>query len=172
MATVIGIGGLGHLAVQILREMTPAKIVAVEKDYRRREFALELGADIALDPRDDAAAQIKAMGSDGSSFVLDLVGVEDTLMLAGAAAARQGKVVCVGAGFGTYPFSMLTFPWECSLQTSYAGEARELEELLQLAATGRVRVHTNHITLDQVPEAYAQLEHGGLELGRTIAVPN
>lgn len=171
VAVVIGIGGLGHLAVQILRAVSPATIVAVEKDEGRRAFALELGADLALDPLDDAAARIKAMGRDGASLVLDLVGAEETLSLAGGAAATQGKVVCVGAGFGTYPFSMLTFPWECVLQTTYAGEAWELEQLLQLAAAGRVRVQASHITLDEAPDAYARIEKGDHGVGRIIAVP-
>ena len=171
VAAIIGIGGLGHMAVQIMRAMSPATIVAIEKDPRRREFALELGADMALDPQDDAAAQIKAMGRDGASLVLDLVGVDATLAMAGEAAAIGGKVVCIGAGFGTYPFNMVKFPWECVLQTSYSGEAWELEQLMQLAATGRIRVHANHISLDDVPSAYARLHEGGLDLGRTIATP-
>lgn len=170
VAVVIGIGGLGHLAVQILRAVSPATIVAVEKNEQRRAFALELGADLALDPLDDAAARIKAMGRDGASLVLDLVGIEETLTLAGSAAATQGKVVCVGAGFGAYSFSMLTFPWECVLQTSYAGEAWELEQLLRLAASGRVRVQANHITLDEAPDAYRRLGTGDHGVGRTIAV--
>ncbi|MDR6989187.1 propanol-preferring alcohol dehydrogenase [Paenarthrobacter nitroguajacolicus] len=171
VAVVIGVGGLGHMAVQLLREMSPAQIVVVEKDPRRRDFALDLGAHIALDPNDDAAAQIKAMGSDGASFVLDLVGNDKTLEMAGASAAVRGKVAVVGAGFGSLNFNMMSFPWECVLQTSYSGEAWELEQLLQLAAMGRIKVWANHITLDEVPAAYEQLGQGGLELGRTIAVP-
>ncbi|MET8978142.1 alcohol dehydrogenase catalytic domain-containing protein [Streptomyces sp. NPDC004539] len=171
VAVVIGVGGLGHVAVQILRAVSTARIVAVEKDERRREFALELGADLAFDPLDDAAARIKAMRRDGASFVIDLVGTDETLSLAGSAAAIQGKVVCMGAGFGSYPFSMTTFPWECVLQSTYAGEAWELERLLHMAAAGRVRIHADHITLDEVPDAYGRLEKGEHGIGRTIAVP-
>lgn len=170
-AVVIGVGGLGHMAVQLLRTMTPAKIVVVEKDAGRRDFALEFGADIALDPTDDAAAQIKAMGRDGASLVLDLVGVEQTLALAGASVGIKGKVVCVGAGFGNFTFNMLTFPWEAVLQTSYAGEAWELEQVLQLAAAGRIKMTTNRIGLDEVPTAYMQLHAGTHEFGRTVAAP-
>ena len=49
VVAVIGIGGLGHMALQILRAMTSATIVAVEKDERKRAFAGELGADVVLD---------------------------------------------------------------------------------------------------------------------------
>ena len=103
VVAVIGIGGLGHMAIQILRAMTSATIVAVEKDERKRAFAGELGADVVLDPDDDAAAQIKAMGLEGASLVLDLVGNDQTLALAAGCAARLGKIVCVGAAHRYLP---------------------------------------------------------------------
>ena len=171
VAVVIGVGGLGHVAVQLLRTLSPATVVAVETNAERRTFALELGADIALDPADDAAEQIKAMGRDGASLVLDLVGADETLTLGVASAATQGKVVCAGAGLGSYPFSLITTPWECVLQTTYSGEAWELEQLLQLAADRRVRVQTRHIPLEEVPDAYDRLDRGEHGTGRLIAVP-
>ncbi len=171
VSVVVGIGGLGHLAVQILRAVSATTIVAVEKDPARREFALELGADLALDPADDAAAQIKAMGRDGASFVLDLVGASETLALGAAASADRGRVVCVGAALGSFSFSLISQPWECVFQTSYSGEASELEQLVALAATGRVTVTSNRITLDDVPAAYEQLDRGEHGVGRLIAVP-
>ncbi len=176
VATVIGIGGLGHLAIQILRAVSPTTIVAVEKDAGRRAFALELGADVALDPEDDAAAQIKSLAAargnhDGASLVLDLVGADPTLALGAAAAARQGKLVCVGAALGSIPFGLIHLPWECVAQSTYSGEAWELRQLLQLAAAGAVKVSANHITLDEVPDAYERLDKGEHGSGRLIAVP-
>ena len=166
---VIGIGGLGHLAVQLLRAMSATTIVAIEKDPGRRAFALELGADLALDPAYDAAARVQSLG--GASLVLDLVGADETLALGVAAAARQGKLVCVGAALGSVPFGLIHVPWECVLTTTYSGEAWELEELLQLAAAGRVKVSSTHITLDEVPAAYERLDRGEHGSGRLIAVP-
>jgi propanol-preferring alcohol dehydrogenase len=169
VATLIGIGGLGHLAVQILRAVSSCTIVAVERDPERRKFALELGADLALDPADDVAAQVAALG--GSSFVMDLVGSDQTLALGAATVARQGKLVCVGVALGSIPFGILQAPWECVLQTSYSGEAWELDQLLRLVAAGKVRVHANHLTLEEVPEALDRLDRGDHGLGRLIAIP-
>ena len=171
VAAIIGIGGLGHLAVQILRAMSAATIVAVEPGPARRRYALELRARRALHPDRGAGARIKAMGTDGASLVLDLVGIDSTLHLGVAAAATRGKVVCVGAGLGQYPFSMITTPWECILQTTYSGEAWELAQLLTLVEAGKVRVRTSHITLDDVPEAYDRLDRGEHGVGRLIAIP-
>jgi propanol-preferring alcohol dehydrogenase len=176
VATVIGIGGLGHLAIQILRAVSPVTIVAVEKDPGRRQFALDLGADLALDPEDDAAAQITSLSArkgnhDGSSLVLDLVGADATLALGAASAARQGKLVCVGAALGSIPFGLIHTPWECTLTSTYSGEAWELAQLVQLTAAGKLHVSAQHITLDEVPEAYERLDRGEHGTGRLIAVP-
>jgi len=171
VVAVIGIGGLGHLAIQLLRAMSAATIVAVEKDATKRAFALELGADVVLDPADDAAARIKVMGLEGASLVLDLVGSDDTLALAAASAARLGKIVCVGAAIGSHPFSMVTFPFECIVQTTYSGEAWELEQVVALAAAGRLHVEATHIGLDDVPHHLDVLDRGEHAPGRLIAVP-
>jgi propanol-preferring alcohol dehydrogenase len=171
VVAVIGIGGLGHMALQLLRAMTSATIVAVEKDPRKRAFAAELGADVVLDPDDDAAAQIKSMGLEGASLVLDLVGNDQTLALAAASAARLGKIICVGAAMGTYPFSMITVPFETIVQTTYSGEPWELEAVVALAAAGKLHVESTHIGLDSVPEHLELIDRGEHPSGRLIAVP-
>jgi D-arabinose 1-dehydrogenase-like Zn-dependent alcohol dehydrogenase len=66
---------------------------------------------------------------------------------------------------------MITTPWECTLQTTYSGEAWELAQLLTLAAAGRVRVHTTHLALEDVPAAYDRLDRGDHGVGRLVAVP-
>src|SRR4029453_3923294 len=41
---VIGVGGLGHVALQILKAITPARVIAVDLDEARLAYARELGA--------------------------------------------------------------------------------------------------------------------------------
>jgi len=69
------------------------------------------------------------------------------------------------------PFGLIQVPWECVLQTTYSGEAWEPEQLLPLAATGKIRVETNCITLADVPKAYDRLDRGEQEVGCLVAVP-
>src|SRR6476646_8765641 len=57
-AVVIGAGGLGQYAVQLLRELSAARVVAVEPSAARRATALELGAHLALDPADEELEEI------------------------------------------------------------------------------------------------------------------
>jgi alcohol dehydrogenase, propanol-preferring len=58
-AVVIGVSGLDHMAVQILRALSSARIVAVDLDQRKLDVARDLGADETVMSGDDAAAQVR-----------------------------------------------------------------------------------------------------------------
>jgi propanol-preferring alcohol dehydrogenase len=171
VTVVVGIGGLGHLAVQILRAMAPTTIVAVEPNESRRQFALELGADYAVDPSDDVAGLVRSLDPQMASVVLDLVGSEATLAHSAVLVGRGGRVVLIGAALGNFPYSLISLPWGASIRTSYSGEVSELRELITLVQRSGISVHANYISLDEVPAAYADLDRGGQPTGRLIAVP-
>lgn len=171
LAVVIGAGGVGHMAIQILKAVSAATVVVIEPDEARRGFALDLGADLAVHPKDDVAAQVRSLRTEGASVVLDLVGGDDTLALGATLIAPLGRMVLIGTHLGTFGFNLLSLPWECRLHTSYAGEPRELEEVVALAAAGRITVHARTIGLEDVADTVASLERGDHGLGRAIAVP-
>ncbi len=171
VAVVIGAGGVGHMAIQVLKAVTAATLLVVEPDEERRGFALDLGADVAVHPDDDVAAQVRSLRTEGASAVFDLVGSDDTLATAAAVVAPTGRVVLIGTALGTFGFNLVSLPWECRLHTSYAGEPRELEEVVALAQAGHITVHARTIDLDEVPAAIASLDRGDHGIGRAIAVP-
>ena len=171
VVAVLGIGGLGHLAIQILKAMAPSTVVAIEPNDARRAFAESLGADLALHPDDDVAAQITSIDQRGATLVLDLVGSDVSLAQAATLVARGGETVLIGAALGSFPFSLISQAWGASIRTSYSGEVHELRELVTLAQQGKVVVHANHIALEDVPAAYETLDKGDQPAGRTIAVP-
>lgn len=171
VAVVIGAGGVGHMAIQVLKAITPARVVVVELDEARRRFALDLGADRAVHPDDDVARQVRGLRPDGASAVFDIVGSDATLALAASLASPRGRVVLVGTALGSLAFNLLALPWECRLHTTYAGEARELEEVVALAEAGRITVHATHIPLEEAPDRIAALDRGDHGVGRMIAVP-
>ena len=123
VAVVIGAGGVGHMAIQILKAITPATVVVVELDEARRRFALDIGADLAVHPDDDVNGQVRGLRKEGASAVFDLVGNDATLALAGSLASQRGRVVLVGTALGSFPFNLLSLPWECRLHTTYARRA-------------------------------------------------
>src|ERR1044072_8435527 len=110
-AVVIGVGGLGLYAVQFLRLLTGARIVAVDSTEARLKLAREYGADDVVASGPDAAKQIRELsGGRGATFVLDCVGINPTLATGVAALAWRGRLHLVGAGGGSIPFDFFKMP--------------------------------------------------------------
>ena len=96
-AVVIGIGGLGSLAVQILRALSSARVIAVDVAPARLEVALRHGAHHAFLSTDSPSDAIRELtGGRGADLVLDIVGIDDTLSVAVSAAAIRGHITVVG----------------------------------------------------------------------------
>lgn len=88
---VWGVGGLGAHAVQLLRLVGAAPIVAVDPLPEARRRAVELGADVALDPADDDLRPriLEETGGAGLAAAFDFAGV---------GAVREQAVTCLGRG--------------------------------------------------------------------------
>ncbi len=170
-AVVIGVGGLGHLAVQILKATSAAQVIAVDTRAQALELARSSGADLAITAGDAAAGEIRAAtGGRGADVVLDFVGLDSTLALAASCARMLGDVTVVGVGGGTLPFSFLRPAYEVSVQSVYWGTRPELADVLALAARGLLRAETTTYPLDQALDAYRSLADGKI-VGRAVIVP-
>lgn len=170
-AVVIGAGGLGHLAVQILKATTPAQIIVVDKRAEALELALSTGADMAVEAGAEAVGPIRSStGGRGADLVLDFVGSDDTMRLAVSVSRALGDLTLVGIAGGSYPFGFFTVPYELSLQSTYWGSRSELVELLDLAAKGVVKAKVTTYDLDHAADAYRDLAAGKVS-GRAVVVP-
>ena len=171
-AVVIGVGGLGHMAVQLLGATTAARVVAVDAKPAARQLATQLGASLAIEPGPDAATEIRAFAHGrGADVVLDLVGSSETMALAVASARTLGDVTVVGIAGGTAAFGFFSVPYEVSLQTTYWGSRPELVEVLELAARGVVGAHAEVFGLHEAPEVYRRLCAGEI-IGRAVIDPS
>lgn len=170
-AVVIGVGGLGHMAVQLLKALSPARIVAVDRDESKLELAREVGADHQVLSAEGAAEEIrKISGGYGCELVVDNVGVQQTVDLAAAVSRPLGDIALVGIGGGTLGVGFFTVPQEASVATTYWGSVVELQEVVSLAQRGLIEVHVERFSLDGALEAYAKLERGEVD-GRAVIVP-
>lgn len=171
-AVVIGVGGLGHMAVQLLRATTPVRIVAVDVDEPKLALAREVGADVTVAAADAPEERIRALtGGLGAEAVFDLVGSDATLALAAAVARVGGAIQVVGLHGGTLPVAFGRVPFDCPVTVPYWGTLTELVEVLELARAGRIHAHTERFPLERVDEAYARLRAGTLA-GRAVITPN
>ncbi|MDG4780273.1 NAD(P)-dependent alcohol dehydrogenase [Micromonospora sp. WMMD961] len=170
-AVVIGVGGLGHVGVQILKATTAARVLAVDNRAEALRLAEECGADRAIMSGPDAAEEIRqATGGRGADVVLDFVGTDATLALGVATARTVGDLTIVGLGGGTVAVSFFAVPYEVSIATTYWGSRGELVEVLDLGARALVRPKTTRFSLDDALDAYQQMRDGTLE-GRAVIVP-
>ena len=169
---VVGIGGLGHMALQILKAVAPStRIIAVDVARDRLDAALALGASDAVDAGGDPAGEIMRLtGGEGAQAVIDLVGSDATLRTAAGAVGRMGIIVVVGLGGGTLPYSFLGVRAECTVTCSYWGSYNEFREVLALARGGHIRPVVRRYPLEQVNEALDSLERGEVH-GRAVITP-
>lgn len=170
-AMVIGAGGLGHVAIQLLRALTPARVIALDLGEEKLAFAQEMGAHEVLESRPESAAAIKeATGGRGADVVLDFVGIDATGDLALASVAMGGAVVILGAGGGSAKVNFMTTPFNVAVSTSLWGRRKELLELVELARRGQVSIETQTYSLDDALQAYQDLYDGKIR-GRGVIVP-
>ncbi len=168
---LIGVGGLGHIGVQIVRATTAARVIAVDVKPEALELARKVGADHAVLSDDNAATAIRDLtGGRGADVVIDFVGATPTMNLARAVARPMADVTLVGIGGGEIPLGFFTQPYEVSIATTYWGSRGELVELLALAASGRVSTEHTVYRLEDGAKAYRDL-HDGVVTGRAVVVP-
>ncbi|MCW1960241.1 MAG: zinc-binding dehydrogenase, partial [Mycobacterium sp.] len=168
---MIGVGGLGHVGVQITRATTAAQVIAVDVKPEALELARKVGAHHAVLSNDTAAEAVRELtGGRGADVVIDFVGTSATMNLARAVARAMADVTIVGIGGGEIPLGFFSQPYEVSIPTTYWGSRSELAELLALAARGQVSTERTVYTLDNAATAYRDL-HEGRVTGRAVVVP-
>jgi len=172
---VIGVGGLGHVAVQILRATTGATVVAVDTDEARLRHAADLGADRTLLSDDGTAAELLGLTAGvGADVVLDFVGAAPTVAMAGACVRSAGQITVVGLAAGKLQHAAapppIGLPWGVSVVKPYGGTRQDLTEVLALARAGHVSVQVEPSPLAEGVAVLDRLERGQVA-GRAVLVP-
>jgi propanol-preferring alcohol dehydrogenase len=168
---VIGAGGLGHLAIQILYAMTATQVIAVDTRKEALDLATEVGAHAAVIAGDEARAQITEVATGGRvELVLDFVGSEPTIALGTSVIQPGGDVVVVGAAAGSFTWNFYAMPYEANLTTTFWGTLAELHEVITMAQRGLIKPHVQRFALEDGMRAYDMMEHGQLS-GRAVIVP-
>lgn len=170
---VLGVGGLGHLAVQILRAMTNAQVLAVDVREEALALADECGAHLAALVRPDTAAALRRRTSGtGAAAVLDFVGSGSSLELAAGVLRAGGELAVVGSGGGELTIRKPgALPPGTRVSLPFWGTLPELEAVIALAQEGSLRVRTEEFPLSGAAEAIARLRSDAVR-GRAVLVPD
>ena len=165
---VVGVGGQGHLAIQLAKTMG-AKVVAMDIDPAKVALAMELGADQAFDvTRPEALNELTALGID---VVMVTAPSHEAHQLALAVVAHGGIVSLCAVPGGETPISMTMCGFKgLKLLAQAVATRRELADILDLAARGKVSCEVETRSLDAAPESIRALRDGEI-LGRVVFVP-
>nr|WP_298721455.1 NAD(P)-dependent alcohol dehydrogenase [uncultured Steroidobacter sp.] len=172
-AVVIGVGGLGHMAVQILQALTPARLIAADIDDSKLEHARKLGVSHVVNTRDaDAAAKTIAdlVGPRGATAVFDFVGAQPTIDLGVRVVGRNSRLTVVGLAGGVVHYAANRPQYGCQVTVPYWGSRTELMEVIALAAANRIRADVEIFPLEQGLDVYQRLREGKIR-GRAVLRP-
>lgn len=156
---IIGIGGLGHMAIKIAKAMG-AKVVVFTTSPSKMEDAKKLGADEAVLSTDPA--QMKARK--GFDMILDTVSAKHNINAYLNALKVDGSVVLVG--LPNEPLEIGAFNvvnGRKSFSGSNIGGIAETQEVIDFCAEHNITADIELIRLDQVNEALERLEKGDVK---------
>jgi propanol-preferring alcohol dehydrogenase len=168
---VIGVGGLGHMGVQLLSALSGATIIAIDTRPEALELAGRCGAHHTVLAGEDTTAQVKDLtGGLGAEAVIDFVGVDQTIALGVSLVHIRSDLTIVGAAGGTFGIGIYTAPYETNVRSTMWGSRPELAEVLSLAALGKITPIYEQYPLADAVKAYQNL-HANSVVGRAVIVP-
>ena len=168
---VIGVGGLGHIGVQLLRHLTAARIIAVDRSQAALDLAGSIGADELAGTEAPVESVLEATGGLGADAVVDFVGEGDTPAQSVAMLRQGGTYLVVGYG-GTLNIPLVELILkEATIVGNLVGNYGELSDLMALVAQGKVKLHTRQYPLENIGEAIDDLRAGRI-MGRGVIVPS
>ncbi|HVM26654.1 MAG TPA: NAD(P)-dependent alcohol dehydrogenase [Mycobacteriales bacterium] len=169
-AVVQGAGGLGHIGIQCLEALTAARVVVVDKNPDALALAEELGAHATVVADGTHVEQVLEVTGGGAQVVFDFVAEQGAEQDAWAMTRPAGSMFVIGYG-GTLQMPTLDFvAGEKNIVGNIVGTYTDLVELMVLAQSGRVTLHTQRYPLDEALTALSDLEAGRVR-GRAILIP-
>lgn len=170
---IFGAGGLGLMALSLLKAMGGKGAIVVDIDAKKREAAEAAGALATVDGKaPDALEQLAKKAGGPIRAVIDLVGNAQTTQLGFDCLTKGGKLVIVGLFGGGAPWALPLIPIKAiTIQGSYVGNLRETQELLDLVRTKKIApIPVTTMPLAKANEALTDLQKGKL-VGRAVLTP-
>lgn len=166
---IVGIGGLGHMALQYARKMG-FRVVAVGRGADIAQVARDLGAHVYLDTKEgDAAAKLKALG--GVQALVSTISDPEAMGALIAALLPQGRLVVLSAG--REPLSIPTGPLvssETTVMGSITGSPLENEKTLAFSLLAEVRPRIEVLPLERAREAYDRMRSGEVQFRMVLTM--
>lgn len=168
---IIGAGGLGHIGVQVLKAISAAELVVVDRNPDAVRLASSIGADHAVVADGGHVEKVLDLtGGKGAEVVVDFVGEGGTTAEGVRMLREAGEYHVVGYGENLDVPTIDIISAEISFIGDLVGSYNDLCELMALAARGAVTLHTAKYALDDFQSAIDDLDAGRVR-GRAILTP-
>jgi NAD+-dependent secondary alcohol dehydrogenase Adh1 len=171
VCVVIGAGGLGHIGIQVLKAISGVTVVVVDRNPAAVQLAGEIGADKVIVADGSHVQQVLDFtGGHGAEAVLDFVGEGGATKEGVAMLRRAGNYFVVGYGENIDVPTIDVISTEINFIGNLVGSYNDLQELMVLAAQGKVKLHTSKYPLEEFQRAIDDLDAGRVR-GRAILIP-
>lgn len=171
VCVMIGAGGLGHIGIQVMKAISAATIIVVDRNQKALDLALSVGADhVLLADGTHVEKVLERTGGNGAEAVVDFVGEGGATAEGVAMLRRAGNYYVVGYGENIDVPTIDVVSTEINFIGNLVGSYNDLQELMVLAAQGSVTLHTTTYKLEDFQQAVDDLDNGRVR-GRAILVP-
>jgi len=168
---LIGAGGLGHIGIQCLAALTATNIIVVDRNPAALKLAEQLGAHHTVVADGTHVAKVQELTDGrGADVVLDFVAEQGAENEGFEMTRAGGSYYVIGYGGTLEVPTLAIISTERNIIGNIVGTYNELAELMVLAQSGKVTLHTSTYALDDAVEAIADLDAGKVR-GRAILVP-
>lgn len=168
---VIGAGGLGHIGIQVLKAISAAELIVVDRNPDAVKLAVSIGADHGVVAAGGQVQEVLDLtGGNGAEVVVDFVGEGGATAEGVAMLHRAGDYHVVGYGENIDVPTIDIISTEINFIGNLVGSYNDLCELMVLAARGAVTLHTAKYGLDDFQSAIDDLDAGRIR-GRAILTP-
>ncbi len=158
VVAVLGLGGLGHLAVQYAAKMG-FRTVGIARGKDKQPLAEQLGASIYIDSQaQDPAAALQQLG--GAKIILATATSGDAMSAVQGGLAVKGTLIVIGAADSMQVSPMFLLTGNRSVKGWYAGTSIDSEDTLAFSAQSGVRSMNEVYPLEKAAEAYARMMSG------------
>ena len=164
---VVGVGGLGHLAVQYTRAMG-YHVVAVDIDSARLNMAQRLGAQVCINAAEEDPVQLLQRQMGGVHGALVTAVSRESFAQSLGMLHKRGTMSMVGLPPGDFALPIFDVVLNAkTVRGSIVGSRQDLNEALQFAAEGTVRASTTAHRLDEINRIFDSLRNGRID-GRAV----
>ena len=169
LVAILGIGGLGHLAVQFAKK-SGFRTVAISRGQEKEQLARQLGAHHYIDSEQENPAQaLQALG--GAKVILATAPNAKAISSLIHGLGSDGELIILAGTNEELEFSAMDFlKGPHTVRGSFTGQAREIHQAVNFSVLADVRPMIETFALEQAGEAYDKMMNASTRFRAVLSI--